>query len=159
MVLRRLHSPGGRSARSEAPLFAVTTAGIFRTRPQAGYTRRADEVTACVRVRSGAAWRYLAGARCHAAAAQACPRAFRWLQVGEGLAAAARLFGTVSNRSTGRRQRRRSGRYDDRLSRSDRIAALTCGHVNDKGLAISKCPAPGIRICRTLSPACVAAFT
>ena len=39
------------------------------------------------------------------------------------------------------------------------MADLICGHVNDSGLAISKCPAPGIRIRRTWSPACVAAST
>lgn len=44
-------------------------------------------------------------------------------------------------------------------SRSDPMAALTCGHANDSGLAMSKWPAPGIRIRRTWSPACVAAST
>jgi hypothetical protein len=39
------------------------------------------------------------------------------------------------------------------------MAALTFGHVNDIGLAISKCPAPGIKIRRTGSPAFVAART
>src|SRR5215213_2783738 len=33
------------------------------------------------------------------------------------------------------------------------MADLICGQVNDSGLAISKCPAPGIRIRRTSSPA------
>ena len=39
------------------------------------------------------------------------------------------------------------------------MADLTCGHVNDNGLAISKRPAPEIRIRRTWSPASAAAFT
>ena len=41
-------------------------------------------------------------------------------------------------------------RYDGSFpSRSDPMAALTCGQANDSGLAISKCPAPGIKIRRT----------
>ena len=39
------------------------------------------------------------------------------------------------------------------------MADSTCGHVDDRGLAISKWPTPGIRTCRTESPARVAAFT
>lgn len=41
-------------------------------------------------------------------------------------------------------------RYDGSFPlRSDPMAALTCGQANDSGLAISKCPAPGIKIRRT----------
>jgi hypothetical protein len=42
---------------------------------------------------------------------------------------------------------------------SERIADSTWGQMAARGLAISKCPAPGIRIIRTRSPARSAAWT
>src|SRR5688572_13489988 len=42
---------------------------------------------------------------------------------------------------------------------SERIADSTLGQMAARGLAISKCPAPGIRIIRTRSPARSAACT